>query len=262
MHIRFFAVLGLAAAGLSHPAFADSMHFPWSRPAAVSVAPPADTKPAEPRTGRGKVQALKPQTPAVQQVRGGGLLAFFGPRESDLQLSPETQAMDAALAERTEKKHYQIKPDFQPQSVRFHGYAAGTIVIDTEKKFLYLVESPFSARRYPIAVGREGLLFTGQTTVGDMQEWPRWIPTKEMIKREPKKYARYADGMDGGPDNPLGARAIYLYQGKRDTYIRIHGTNQPQSVGSAVSNGCFRMYNAQVMDLYRRVKLGTKVVVL
>ena len=125
-----------------------------------------------------------------------------------------------------------MKPAFEPQEVDFSGYSPGTIVIDTSSKFLYLVESRSTARRYAIAVGREGLLFNGKATVGDKQEWPRWIPTLDMQKREPKHYGQYKDGMDGGPDNPLGARAIYLFQGKHDTHIRIHGTNQPQSIGT------------------------------
>ena len=89
-----------------------------------------------------------------------------------------------------------------------------------------------------------------------------WKPTPAMIKRSPEKYARYADGMAGGPDNPLGARAIYLYQGKHDTSIRIHGTTQPWTIGKAASNGCFRMVNEHVIDLYERVPIGTKVTVI
>ena len=113
-----------------------------------------------------------------------------------------------------------------------------------------------------LAVGREGLQFKGTASIGDKQEWPRWIPTLDMQKREPKHYGQYKDGMPGGLSNPLGARAMYVYQGKRDTHIRIHGTIQPSSIGTSASNGCFRMYNDQVMDLYRRVKIGTPVVVL
>jgi lipoprotein-anchoring transpeptidase ErfK/SrfK len=113
-----------------------------------------------------------------------------------------------------------------------------------------------------VAVGKEGLAFKGSVTVGDKQEWPRWIPTKEMIERDPEKYARHADGMDGGPENPLGARAIYLYQGGKDTYLRIHGTTQPWTIGSAASNGCFRMVNEHVMELFSKVTVGTQVVVM
>ncbi|MDW6022838.1 L,D-transpeptidase [Mesorhizobium sp. BAC0120] len=181
---------------------------------------------------------------------------------SRAEMLPETRALDSVLEERQTRKKFKVRAEFEPQEVEFPGYAPGTIVIDTSAKFLYLIEDRSTARRYAIAVGREGLQFKGSVTVGDKQEWPRWIPTKEMQQREPKKYGQYKDGMDGGPDNPLGARAIYLYQGKQDTHLRIHGTNQPQSIGSAASNGCFRMINDHVMDLYRRVKLGTPVVVL
>lgn len=160
------------------------------------------------------------------------------------------------------KKTYTIDAKYEPQQVAYAGHAVGSIVIDPQQKFLYYVETPFSARRYGVAVGKEGLDFHGGTTVGDMQEWPRWIPTAEMIERSPEKYAQYADGMDGGPGNPLGARAIYLYDGKQDTHIRIHGTIQPWTIGTAASNGCFRMVNEHVIDLYSRVSVGTKVTVL
>lgn len=187
--------------------------------------------------------------------------ALFGgtPRQ---QLLPETRALDAALAAREARKQFKVKPDFEPRQVAFSGYPRGTIVIDTSARYLYLVESSNTARRYAIAVGREGLEFKGKATVGDKQEWPRWIPTRDMQKREPKKYGQYKDGMPGGPDNPLGARAIYLYQGKKDTHIRIHGTNQPQTIGTNSSNGCFRMVNEHVQDLYSRVNMGTQVIVM
>lgn len=182
--------------------------------------------------------------------------ALFGAPQ---QLLPETKALDGALETRKKPK---IKREFEPQIVDFSGYSRGTIVIDPKKKYLYLVESPNKARRYVIAVGREGLAFSGTATVGDKQEWPRWTPTKAMQQREPAKYGQYKDGMDGGLNNPLGARAIYLYQGRRDTHVRIHGTNQPHTIGTASSNGCFRMFNEHVIDLYNRVRIGTKVVVL
>ncbi|MFU0506540.1 L,D-transpeptidase [Pseudaminobacter sp. NGMCC 1.201702] len=194
--------------------------------------------------------------------QGGFLSVLFGGDPSSPRLLPETRALDAVLEQKQSRKQFKVKSDFEPQSVAFSGYPRGTIVIDTGARYLYLVESSSSARRYAIAVGREGLEFRGTATVGDKQEWPRWIPTLDMQKREPKKYGQYKDGMPGGPDNPLGARAIYLYQGKKDTHIRIHGTNQPQTIGTNSSNGCFRMVNDHVMDLYRRVKMGTDVVVL
>lgn len=191
---------------------------------------------------------------------------FFGmfdaPKPKPELLSEEQVQHDVQIASVPEKKKFKVKEEFVPVTVPFKGYKPGTIVIDTQKKYLYFVESPISAIRYAVAVGKEGLLFTGKATVGAKQPWPRWIPTKEMIAREPKKYGKYADGMDGGPDNPLGARAIYLYQGKQDTYLRIHGTTQPNSIGTASSNGCFRMINEHVIDLYQRVEKGAEVVVL
>ncbi len=177
-------------------------------------------------------------------------------------LLPQTQALDSVLEKRQNGKTFAVKSEFAPQTVPFSGYPRGTIVINTTERFLYLVESSNSARRYAIAVGREGLEFKGAAKVGDKQEWPRWIPTQDMQKREPKKYGQYKDGMPGGPDNPLGARAIYLHQSNKDTHIRIHGTNQPQTIGTNSSNGCFRMINEHVMDLYGRVPVGANVVVL
>ncbi|UVK41624.1 L,D-transpeptidase family protein [Mesorhizobium sp. AR10] len=202
--------------------------------------------------------------PIGQKPRNVGLFAglFGGTSSSSISLLPETRALDAVLAKREAKKQFKVKPEFVPQEVEFTGYSAGTIVIDTSARRLYLVESSFTARRYAIAVGREGLQFKGTVAVGDKQEWPRWIPTLDMQKREPKHYGQYKDGMPGGGQNPLGARAIYLYDGKKDTHLRIHGTIAPQSIGTSASNGCFRMINEHVMDLYSRVRVGTKVVII
>jgi lipoprotein-anchoring transpeptidase ErfK/SrfK len=188
--------------------------------------------------------------------------AFGGLVGGSARLLPQTQALDSVLEKRQKGKTFAVKDAFLPQTVPFSGYPRGTIVINTKERFLYLVESSSSARRYAIAVGRDGLEFKGSAKVGDKQEWPRWIPTADMQKREPKKYGQYKDGMPGGPDNPLGARAIYLHQNNKDTHIRIHGTNQPQSIGTNSSNGCFRMINEHVMDLYGRVPLGAQVIVL
>ncbi|WP_366048884.1 L,D-transpeptidase [uncultured Bartonella sp.] len=159
-------------------------------------------------------------------------------------------------------KSYNVPEKYRPQTVSFSGYKPGTIVIDPKNYFLYLIESPTTARRYGIAVGKIGLQFKGSANIRFKREWPRWIPTKDMVKRSPEHYARFANGMDGGPGNPLGARALYLWQGNKDTYIRIHGTVQPWTIGSSASNGCFRMINDDVLDLYDRVDVGTEVVVL
>jgi len=222
-----------------------------------------------------KVKVVEtPKPPTVSEVMASGnngelrsetrpgdpLIGLFGSRTA--KLLPQTEALDSVLEKRQKGKTFAVKNEFVPQTVPFSGYPRGTIVINTSERFLYLVESSNSARRYAIAVGREGLEFKGAAKVGDKQEWPRWIPTLDMQKREPKKYGQYKDGMPGGPDNPLGARAIYLHQNNKDTHIRIHGTNQPQTIGTNSSNGCFRMINEHVMDLYGRVPMGANVVVL
>jgi len=154
-----------------------------------------------------------------------------------------------------------ISAEYQPTRVRYPGYAAGTIVVDTGARFLYFVGGGGYATRYGIGVGRQGLSFKGRAVVGRKAKWPSWTPTAEMIKRSPEQYAKYAKGLRGGPRNPLGARALYLYRGGRDTLYRIHGTNDPSSIGKAVSNGCIRMLNAHVERLYDQVPLGATVIV-
>lgn len=138
--------------------------------------------------------------------------------------------------------------------------APGTIVIDTKGPFLYFVEPGGMATRYGIAIGREGFGWTGTGTIARTARWPRWTPPPEMIRRDPS-LERWRDGQPGGPTNPLGARALYIYFGDRDSGYRIHGTNQPNSIGWAASSGCFRMLNQDVVDLYDRVQRGAKVVV-
>ncbi len=166
------------------------------------------------------------------------------------------------------KKKYKLDPQFEPQDVSLleapFGLAnePGSIVIDPQNKFLYFIKDTQTARRYGVATGKEGLGWTGLANIKEKVEWPSWTPTDEMIKRDPQKYLRHKEGMPGGPDNPLGARAIYLYQGDLDTKIRIHGTTQPWTIGKAASNGCFRMVNDHVIELYDSVQIGAQVVVL
>lgn len=166
------------------------------------------------------------------------------------------------LAAGRKRRGFRLAARYRPQTVRFRGYPVGTLVVDPRRRFLYLVEAPGRARRYGVGVGRAGLAFRGTAIVGRKAKWPRWTPTKNMIRREPHKYARFAEGVPGGPGNPLGARALYLYRNGRDTLYRIHGTTQPRSIGRAASNGCIRMLNSHVADLYRRVPAGARVVVL
>jgi lipoprotein-anchoring transpeptidase ErfK/SrfK len=135
---------------------------------------------------------------------------------------------------------------------------AGTILVDTDARYLYYVLPEGKAIRYGVAVGEEAQAFSGVATVGRMAEWPDWIPTREIQARLGPYPARVA----GGPANPLGARALYLYAGNKDTLYRVHGTNQPEYIGQAISSGCIRMTNEDVIDLYERVKQGATVVVL
>jgi lipoprotein-anchoring transpeptidase ErfK/SrfK len=134
----------------------------------------------------------------------------------------------------------------------------GSILVDTDQRYLYYVLPEGKALRYGVAVGEEALAFSGVATVGRMAEWPDWIPTPEIQAR----LGPYPPRISGGPANPLGARALYLYQGNKDTLYRIHGTNQPEYIGQAISSGCIRMTNEDVIDLFDRVKQGATVVVL
>lgn len=153
------------------------------------------------------------------------------------------------------KQRRAIPSEFRKQTVDYTGpEAPGTVVIDTQSRHLYLVQEGGTAIRYGVGVGRDGFQWTGTHKVTAKKEWPDWRPPKEMLARRPD----LPEHMPGGPDNPLGARALYL----GSTLYRIHGSNEPHTIGSAVSSGCFRMRNQDVIDLYGRVKVGARVVVL
>jgi len=144
--------------------------------------------------------------------------------------------------------------------VRYFGPdAPGTIVVDPYARVLYFINDDGTAWRYGIAVGREGYGFSGDAVVGRKREWPSWTPTQNMIRREPDIYGPLAGGMSGGLENPLGARALYLYRGGRDTYYRIHGTNNASTIGRATSAGCIRLFNQDILDLFEKVPSGTHV---
>ncbi|MEM6374976.1 MAG: L,D-transpeptidase [Pseudomonadota bacterium] len=161
---------------------------------------------------------------------------------------------------------YALNPKFVPQEVSIdQRYQPGRLLVLPKAHFLYFITGPGTARRYGVGVGRAGLEFTGTATIDVKKKWPTWRPTPEMIEREPHTYAKFVDNdyiQPGGADNPLGARALYLFQNGRDTYFRIHGTTAPRSIGRSVSNGCIRMINEHVVDLYERVPIGTVVTVL
>ncbi|KAJ01752.1 L,D-transpeptidase [Sulfitobacter mediterraneus] len=156
----------------------------------------------------------------------------------------------------------QLPDRFLPQLVNSgrRDWVAGSVHVVPDDFFLYLMLQDGMAIRYGVGVGRKGLYEPGTFTVARKAKWPWWRPTNAMIRREPHKYARYKDGLKGGPNNPLGARALYLYDDAgRDTYLRIHGTNEPHTIGSAVSNGCARLTNEHVKDLYERVEIDARV---
>lgn len=138
----------------------------------------------------------------------------------------------------------------------------GTIIVNASKRKLYFILPDGQAIEYGVGVGRVGFGWSGTARIARKAEWPAWHPPKEMIEREKIKYGRtLPERMEGGPNNPLGARALYLFQGKVDTLYRIHGTNAPHTIGTAQSSGCIRMLNEEVIDLHNRVKVGAKVIV-
>jgi lipoprotein-anchoring transpeptidase ErfK/SrfK len=219
-----------------------------------------------------------PQRPAPVRVAsaersgmgGGGFLEFlfsdgqsgrrfqpqpgYEPRRSLLPPMDPQQSM-RQQEDASEPAHPAFDPKFEKQMVEYHGReGAGTIVIDTPNKFLFLVQGDGRALRYGIGVGRPGFTWSGTKTISAKKEWPAWTPPPEMLARRPD-LPRH---MEGGPQNPLGARAMYL----GSSLYRIHGSNEPWTIGTNVSSGCIRMRNEDVIDLYGRVNVGARVVVL
>jgi lipoprotein-anchoring transpeptidase ErfK/SrfK len=152
---------------------------------------------------------------------------------------------------------------YQRTTVQFHRKEApGSVVVDTDARYLYYVLPDGKALRYGVIVGEEAQAWTGVAKVGRKEEWPSWTPTEGEKKRLGPILGPLPNFVEGGPQNPMGARAMYLYSGNKDTLFRIHGTNQPEYIGHAISSGCIRMTNEDVIDLYNRVKMGAIVVVL
>lgn len=161
-----------------------------------------------------------------------------------------------------------VDPAYRRTVIRYPTREApGTAVVDPDNHYLYLVQRGGTALRYGVGVGGEGFAWSGVATVHSKQEWPDWYPPEEMLRRKPELRRSMIElpsgiGMHGGPENPLGARALYLWQGNKDTLYRIHGTNEPQTIGTNVSSGCIRLTNEDIVDLYDRTPIGTKVVVI
>ena len=213
-------------------------------------------------------------------VRASGVLALMtclaacvstadksdAPAVSVVKAVPDADRYDAVTTEPFRVPSVSLN-DLKPQFMRQYvddptGQPPGTIVVDPANHFLYLVQQDGKALRYGVGVGRDGMEWSGTANVAYKREWPRWTPTRDMIARNPETYSKWASGMSGGETNPLGARALYLFQGNKDTLYRIHGTNEPWSIGESMSSGCIRMMNQDIIDLYRRVPKGAKVVVL
>ncbi|SNR41695.1 L,D-transpeptidase [Paracoccus sediminis] len=194
-------------------------------------------------SSQGPITLASPTVPETYQAR-----MDTGPDGEPLQI-PAVRA--AYLTERNQR-----------QQVAYNGTEApGTIVVDPYARVLYHVQPGGQAMRYGVAVGRAGTGYAGTATIARKATWPSWRPTDNMIRTQPDLYAQFSDGLSGGMHNPLGSRALYLYEGGRDTYYRIHGTMDPSSIGKATSAGCIRMFNQDVMDLFDQVENGTTVVV-
>ena len=215
---------------------------------------------APPQGDPGAPMVLASAEPARGNLGGGFIEFLFGGDQRTLtapQAGPPAprggRYVSAPSADAPQRD--QMDPRFQRQQVDYAGTEApGTVVIDTPNHFLYLVEEGGKAMRYGIGVGRDGFTWSGTHAISAMKEWPDWTPPKEMLARQP--YLPHF--MPGGPNNPLGARAMYL----GSTLYRIHGSNEPWTIGHNVSSGCIRLRNADVEDLYSRVRVGTKVIVL
>ena len=187
-------------------------------------------------------------------LAGGCVQSTLEPA-SDVSMTPRDKKLlaNAPYAQAT------IPEPYKRHIVNYHRKEApGTIVVDSDARYLYFVLPAGKAIRYGVTVGEEALVFSGVAKVGRKEEWPSWTPTADIKKR----LGNIPDHVGPGPHNPLGSRGLYLFSGNRDTLYRIHGTNQPEYIGSAISSGCIRMTNEDVIDLYNRVKMGTSVVVL
>jgi len=268
LRTTFLALLAGAtvlAAGTDHAAAIDAASLP--EPTVIYAGPPQQITPVRtayaerPNMGGGFIEFLfgdrqqvgdprYQQEPIYQQQP-----AYYGQEPIPPQQGYPQQAYPQQQPLAYDPRQQPFDPKYEKQEVDYRGReSAGTIVIDTPNKFLFLVEGGGRALRYGIGVGRPGFTWAGIKTITAKREWPDWTPPPEMLARRPD-LPRY---MEGGPENPLGARAMYL----GSTLYRIHGSNEPWTIGTNVSSGCIRMRNEDVIDLYGRVNVGTKVVVL
>jgi lipoprotein-anchoring transpeptidase ErfK/SrfK len=222
-------------------------------PPRQSAYPPAEEERPPPSPARPSENAANPayRDPALARR----FASLYGPVSSETHPLPAVRPSD-------------IDPAFMRATVSYEtSEAPGTVIIDPQNHYLYLVQAGGQAIRYGVGVGRQGFGWSGSANIHDKQEWPDWYPPKEMFARQPELMDHMSQlqgglGMPGGPRNPLGARAMYLWQGNKDTLYRIHGTSEPWTIGRSVSSGCIRMINQDAIDLFERVPVGAKVIVL
>ncbi|MGP9803803.1 L,D-transpeptidase [Paracoccus sp. NSM] len=198
--------------------------------------------------------APQPEAPAPAPTRSAEVPPIYQARQDS---GPDGEIIEipaVRAAYLTDRNRRQLVPFNGPES-------EGTIVVDPYARVLYHVQPGGQAMRYGVAVGRAGKGFEGSATIARKAAWPAWRPTDNMIRTEPELYSQFAGGLTGGMHNPLGSRALYLYQGSRDTYYRIHGTMDPSSIGKATSAGCIRLFNQDIIDLFEQVPNGTRVTV-
>jgi len=258
-------------AGVSLLCFADQAQAidasPSAEPAVIYAREPAPSAPVRMASaqnsnmGGGFIQFLfgdapqggryQQQQPMYQQQPDNG----YGRQQLLPPIDPQQSMRQPQQEEVVDERQRSFDPKFEKQVVEYHGKeGAGTIVVDTPNKFLFLVQGDGKAVRYGIGVGKPGFSWAGEKKITAKKEWPDWTPPPEMLQRRPD----LPHFMAGGPENPLGARAMYL----GSSLYRIHGSNEPWTIGQAVSSGCIRMRNEDVVDLYERVKVGTKVLVI
>jgi lipoprotein-anchoring transpeptidase ErfK/SrfK len=273
MYRHVFAALALSATGIvsanAEPlSLSPQRHAQYvSRPAPSYVAPGPGTAAPRPeaaippeRSAQGSSPVRYVSTESDVNLGGGFIEFLFSGGRAVAPPRPPGSVMGrgdsvAALPEMNLEQTREIDPKYHKQLVNYAGSEPpGTIIIDTPQRFLFLVQENGKALRYGIGVGKPGFTWAGEKKITSKKEWPDWVPPPEMLQRRPD----LPHFMAGGPENPLGARAMYL----GTSLYRIHGSNEPWTIGQAVSSGCIRMRNEDVIDLYDRVKVGTKVVVI
>jgi lipoprotein-anchoring transpeptidase ErfK/SrfK len=241
-----FWVLGAVTASAEQPGAQEPLvKQNWKQPSVDPLPPPKPVAPVVP--------ARPPQTSIFDALPGADE-DYYDPAL----LPPPESETDFPV---TPVKASIINPKFRRQTVAWTGEEKpGTVVVDPRAHFLYFVLPDGQAIRYGVGVGRQGFSWSGTAEIRMKRRWPRWVPPREMTYRD-ERAMQWKNGMPGGPNNPLGARALYLFADGQDTLYRIHGTNEPQTIGQSVSSGCIRMLNEDVADLFERVDIGTTVIV-